>query len=116
MLKNYHQEHSVEEKGSHSTEENLLTIQDLRNIFVDDDSLTFDKMQDQSSETNSSHETSETDAPHQSSETNALHEVSESDAPHQSSESIASHETSETNAPHQSLVHDASETREDTTV
>ena len=36
MLKNYQLEHRTEEQGSHSTEENLLTIQDLRNIFVDD--------------------------------------------------------------------------------
>ena len=39
MLKNYHQEHSSEEagQGSHHTEENLLTIQDLRNIFVEEE-------------------------------------------------------------------------------
>ena len=52
MLKNYHQEHSEEEKGSHSTEENLLTIQDLRNIFVDDDSITVNKQEHEASETN----------------------------------------------------------------
>ena len=39
MLKNYHQEHASEEQGqgSHHTEENLLTIQDLRNIFVEEE-------------------------------------------------------------------------------
>ena len=52
MLKNYHQEHSKEEKGSHSTEENLLTIQDLRNIFVDDESITVNKQEQEASETN----------------------------------------------------------------
>ena len=52
MLKNYHQEHSEEEKGSHSTEENLLTIQDLRNIFVDDESITVNKQEQEASETN----------------------------------------------------------------
>ena len=38
MLKSYHQEHSSEEagQGSHHTEENLLTIQDLSNIFVEE--------------------------------------------------------------------------------
>jgi len=39
MLKNYQLEHKTEEQGSHSTEENLLTIQDLKNIFVDDDRI-----------------------------------------------------------------------------
>ena len=39
MLKSYHQEHSSEEagQGSHHTEENLLTIQDLSNIFVEEE-------------------------------------------------------------------------------
>lgn len=38
MLKNHLKEHQVtEEQGSHSTEENLLTIRDLSNIFVDND-------------------------------------------------------------------------------
>ena len=47
MLKNYHQEHSPEDQGSHSTEENLLTIQDLRNIFVDDDTVEFNRLQEE---------------------------------------------------------------------
>merc|ERR1719195_2025481 len=37
MLKNHQKEQLGEEQGSHSTEENLLTIQDLSNIFVDND-------------------------------------------------------------------------------
>ena len=53
MLKNYHQEHSSEDQGSHSTEENLLTIQDLKNIFVDDDTLEFGRLQEET-ETNQS--------------------------------------------------------------
>merc|ERR1712029_1099138 len=44
MLKNYHKEHSSDDQSSHSTEENLLTIQDLRNIFVDDDSVEFGRI------------------------------------------------------------------------
>ena len=36
MLSNYHRDHESEEQGSHSTEENLLTIGDLKRIFVDD--------------------------------------------------------------------------------
>ena len=48
MLRNYRREHEAEEQGSHSTEENLLTIQDLRNIFVDDDSIEFDKIRQES--------------------------------------------------------------------
>lgn len=48
MLSNYHKEHEMEEQGSHSTEENLLTIQDLTNIFVDDDSLEFNKLRQES--------------------------------------------------------------------
>ena len=40
MLKNHLKEHQVmEEQGSHSTEENLLTIRDLSNIFVDNEAL-----------------------------------------------------------------------------
>ena len=46
MLKNYHKEHSSDDQSSHSTEENLLTIQDLRNIFVDDDSVEFGRIQE----------------------------------------------------------------------
>ena len=37
MLKNHLQQQVAEEQGSHSTEENLLTIRDLSNIFVDND-------------------------------------------------------------------------------
>ena len=37
MLKNHLREQVAEEQGSHSTEENLLTIRDLSNIFVDND-------------------------------------------------------------------------------
>ena len=37
MLKNHQKEQLGEEQGGHSTEENLLTIQDLSNIFVDND-------------------------------------------------------------------------------
>ena len=47
MLKNYHKEHSSDDQSSHSTEENLLTIQDLRNIFVDDDSVEFGRIQEE---------------------------------------------------------------------
>ena len=49
MLSNYHKEHQSEEQGSHSTEENLLTIQDLTNIFVDDDTIEFEKLRQESS-------------------------------------------------------------------
>ena len=48
MLSNYHRDHESEEQGSHSTEENLLTIQDLKNIFVDEDSMEFEKLRQQS--------------------------------------------------------------------
>ena len=48
MLSNYHRDHETEEQGSHSTEENLLTIQDLKNIFVDEDSMEFDKLRQES--------------------------------------------------------------------
>ena len=37
MLKTHLKEQVTEEQGSHSTEENLLTIRDLSNIFVDSD-------------------------------------------------------------------------------
>ena len=49
MLSNYHKEHQSLDQGSHSTEENLLTIQDLRNLFVDDDKVEFDRLQDDAS-------------------------------------------------------------------
>ena len=87
MLKNYHQEHCEEEKGSHSTEENLLTIQDLRNIFVDDDSITFDKMQQDSSEINTE----------QGGETSTSLGASESNLEQGPSETNAALESSETN-------------------
>ena len=48
MLSHYHRDHESEEQGSHSTEENLLTIQDLKNIFVDEDSMEFEKLRQQS--------------------------------------------------------------------
>ena len=37
MLKTHLQDQVTEEQGSHSTEENLLTIRDLSNIFVDNE-------------------------------------------------------------------------------
>ncbi len=37
MLKSHLKEQVAEEQGSHSTEENLLTIRDLSNIFVEED-------------------------------------------------------------------------------
>merc|ERR1711915_782323 len=96
MLKNYHQEHCEEEKGSHSTEENLLTIQDLRNLFVDDDSITFDKMQQDSSEINTEQGASETSASLGASESNLEQGPSETNAALELSETNASHEASET--------------------
>ena len=48
MLSHYHRDHESEEQGSHSTEENLLTIQDLKNIFVDEDSMEFEKLRQES--------------------------------------------------------------------
>ena len=45
MLSNYHKEHEALDQGSHSTEENLLTIHDLRNLFVDDDTIEFGRIQ-----------------------------------------------------------------------
>ena len=39
MLKTHLKEQVTEEQGSHSTEENLLTIRDLSNIFVDNEAL-----------------------------------------------------------------------------
>ena len=54
MLSNYHKEHEAVDQGSHSTEENLLTIHDLRNLFVDDDTIEFGRLQEEtaSSENN----------------------------------------------------------------
>jgi len=54
MLSNYHKEHEALDQGSHSTEENLLTIHDLRNLFVDDDTMEFGRIQEEhaSSENN----------------------------------------------------------------
>merc|ERR1712126_346317 len=95
MLKNYHQEHCEEEKRSHSTEENLLTIQDLRNIFVDDDSITFDKMQQDASEINTE-QRAETSTSLEASENNLEQGPSETNAGLESSETNASHESSET--------------------
>ena len=49
MLRNYHKEHQALDQGSHSTEENLLTIQDLRNLFVDDETVEFQRIQEEQS-------------------------------------------------------------------
>jgi len=49
MLRNYHKEHQDLDQGSHSTEENLLTIQDLRNLFVDDETVEFQRIQQEQS-------------------------------------------------------------------
>ena len=49
MLSNYHEEHQALDQGSHSTEENLLTIHDLRNLFVDDETVEFGRIQEEQS-------------------------------------------------------------------
>lgn len=49
MLSNYHEENQALDQGSHSTEENLLTIHDLRNLFVDDETVEFGRIQEEQS-------------------------------------------------------------------